>query len=104
MFHFIYDVFLTCEKNKCPDLVVVALPMTLSDIRNGTREYVSQETDVEALHGRADELTANEREIARFIGRHYDALVKSFQSHDRSEFEAAVDQCILEEKEDNDET
>ena len=94
MLNCIYDIFLTCDKNECPDLVVMAQPMFLSDVQNNTREYVADETDIGAWHEHADELCAQANEVGQFIGRHYDALVEAFRARDRQAFDTVVDQCV----------
>ena len=82
MLNCIYDIFLTCDKNNCPDLVAMAQPMFLSDVQNNTREHVTDETDIGAWHEHAGELYAQSGEVGRFIGRHYDTLVEAFQARD----------------------
>ena len=100
MLNCIYDIFLTCDKNDCPDLVVMAQPMFLSDARNNSREYVADETDIAAWHEHAAELDAQAGEVGKFIGRHYDALVDAFKFRDRAAFDAVVDDCIKADEED----
>lgn len=100
MLNCIYDIFLTCDKNDCPDLVVMAQPMFLSDARNNSREYVADETDIAAWHEHAAELDAQAGEVGKFIGRHYDALVDAFKFQDRAAFDAVVDDCIKADEED----
>ena len=97
---YLYDVFLTREKNHCTDLVLMAWPMLQSDARTGVREYTAEETDLVALHtdymahvaahtiGRAD------MELCRFLGRHGRALAEAYQYHDRAAFDAVVAGCI----------
>lgn len=99
MLNCIYDIFLTCDKNNCPDLVVMAQPMFLSDARNNSREYVADETDISAWHEHAAELDEQASEVAKFIGRHYDALVDAFKFRDRAAFDAVVDDCIKADEE-----
>lgn len=100
MLNCIYDIFLTCDKNDCPDLVVMAQPMFLSDARTGSREYVADETDIDMWHEHAVELDEQASEVAKFIGRHYDALVDAFKFRDRAAFDAVVDDCIKADEED----
>lgn len=94
MLNCIYDIFLTCDKNDCPDLVVMAHPMFLSDARANSREYVADETDIAKWHEHAAELDAQANEVGQFIGRHYDALVEAFQARDRQAFDTVVEQCV----------
>lgn len=99
MLNCIYDIFLTCDKNDCPDLVVMAQPMFLSDARTGSREYVADETDIAMWHEHAAELDEQASEVAKFIGRHYDALVDAFKFRDKAAFDAVVDDCIKADEE-----
>lgn len=97
MLNCIYDVFLTCDKNNCPDLVVMALPMFVADAMNNTREYVADETDIAMWHEEFAKVSAQEdalKEIREFIGRHYDALVEAFMNRDRAAFDVVVEKCI----------
>ena len=89
----IYDIFLTSTKNHCFDLVVQALPMLLSDARTGVRQYTDEETDLEKLHGDYTALLEQDGQLRKFIGRHYDSLVKAYQLRDRAAFDAVVAQC-----------
>lgn len=98
MTKYLYDLFLTCRKNNCPDLVTMALPMMLCDARTGIREYTAEETDIEALHADYDELMHRERELREFLGRHIHVLGEVFSLRDRAAFDKVVAQCIAEDK------
>lgn len=100
MNQYIYDVFLTSAKNKCFDLVNMALPMLLSDAKTGERQYTDEQTNLEQLHTDYPVLVEQEGEIRRFIGRHYNALVDAYKLRDRAAFDAVVAQCEAEDKED----
>lgn len=107
MLNCIYDVFLTCEKNSCNDLVVQAMPMFMSDAQANTREYVADDTDIGKWHDRVAELNTVDgslaektAEVRRFIGGHYSALVDAFKAHDRASFDAVVAECIKADEED----
>ena len=100
MNQYIYDLFLTSDKNDCNDLFVQALPMLLSDAKTGERQYTAEETDVDKLHADYPQLMEQEGEIRRFIGRHYSKLVAAFRKRDRAAFDAVVAQCEAEDKED----
>lgn len=97
MNQYIYDVFLTSSKNKCFDLVNMALPMLLADARTGVRTYTDEQTDLAQLHADYSTLMEQEREIREFIGRHYNALVDAYQLRDRTAFDAVVSQCAAED-------
>lgn len=97
MLNCIYDIFLTCEKNECNDLLVQAQPMFLSDARNGTRTYVADETDISMWHEHAAELDEQAGEVGEFIGQNYDDLVSAFREHDRAKFDAVVENLVAAE-------
>ena len=100
MNQYIYDVFLTSAKNKCFDLVNMALPMLLSDAKTGERQYTDEQTDLEQLHTDYPVLVEQEGQMRKFIGWHYNALVDAFQARDRAAFDTVVAQCEAEDKED----
>lgn len=107
MLNCIYDVFLTCEKNSCNDLVVMALPMFMSDAQANTREYVADDTDIGKWHDRVTELNTVDgalaektAEVRQFIGRHYNKLVEAFKDHNRATFADVVNECIKADEED----
>lgn len=97
MNQYIYDVFLTSAKNKCFDLVNMALPMLLSDAKTGERQYTDEQTDLEQLHADYPVLVEQEGKLRKFIGWHYNALVDAFQARDRAAFDAVVAQCEAED-------
>lgn len=99
MLNCIYDVFLTSDKNNCTDLFLVALPMFLSDVQKHTREYVSDETDINKWHDHVNELNAATTEIREFIGRHYNKLVDAFKLRNRAEFDSVVAECVKADEE-----
>lgn len=90
---YLYDLYLTSEKNDCNDLAVQAMPMLLHDARKGVRKYTGEQTDIEALHADAAELEAQDRELLQFVGRHNRELVDAFALGNREAFNAVVAAC-----------
>lgn len=69
---YIYDIFKTTEKNGDPDLFIGLSKLKVNKpIPEGTTE----------------------KELCTFIGRHYQALVDAYKSHDLAAFEEAVLAC-----------
>lgn len=89
---YLYDIFQTSAKNSCSDLTV-ALAMFLSDAREGRQQYGPDGLDYAALHQDYPQLDREEAQIRRFIGRHYEALTKAYQTRDRALFDQTAAQC-----------
>lgn len=90
---YLYDLYLTSEKNNCNDLAVQAMPMLLHDAREGVRKYTDEQTDLEALRADAAELEEQDRELLQFVGRHNQELADAFDLGDREAFDAVVTAC-----------
>ena len=102
MLKYIYDVFLTNDKNNAPDLINVGLPMLLADARNNKREYIDDRTDLEQLHADYEQLAAQEQDMRHFITRHYNDLCDAYKASyeaARAAFDAVVAQCEQADKE-----
>lgn len=91
---YLYDLFLTCKKNDCNDLVVDAMAMMMYDARSGERKYTDEQTDLAALHADAEALNEHNRDLRVFIGRHGDKLSRAFKLGSRETFDEAVAKCI----------
>lgn len=101
---YLYDLYLTCEKNDCTDLAIDAKAMLLHDALNGVRKYTDEQTDIEALHTDAAKLVEQEDELMQFIGAHNRELADAFKFGSREAFDEVVAQCIaadLERKKEN---
>lgn len=75
---YLYDVFVTCAENDCPDLMI-ALAM-----------YRGDHPD------RVDD--AESKEMRMFIARHYEELVEAFEVRDPMLFDTVVERIIAAEK------
>ena len=98
MKQYLYDIFQTSAKNQCTDLTI-ALAMFLSDARKGEQQYGPDGVDYAALKATAPILMETEGELRRFMGRHYDELVKAYQTRDRAKFNQAVALCVAADEE-----
>lgn len=76
---FLYEVFQETEKNGFPDLM---LGVAAAQVEHP----LPHEED---------------RAVREFIGRHYDALVATYASHDKEAFAAKVAKCQAEDAEEN---
>lgn len=99
MTKYLWDLFMTSEKNNCTDLAIDGIGMLLHDARTGERKYTPEETDIEALHKDFVELEANDRELMQFIGRHKKELHAAFEKGSHAAFDEVVAKCISEDLE-----
>ena len=97
MKQYLYDIFQTSSKNQCADLTI-ALAMFLSDARKGEQQYGPDGVDYEALKANAPILMETEDELRRFMGRHYNELVKAYHAKDRTVFNETVALCVAADK------
>ena len=95
---YVYDLFLTSEKNKCVDLFVNAMPMMMYDARSGERKYTDEQTDLSALHADAAALDEYNRDLRIFIARHDSDLFKAFKLGSREEFDKVIAKCIKKDE------
>ena len=73
---YLYDIFLTTEKTKAPDLYTGLAVLQQS---NPVRD------------------PAELKKIREFLGRHYDVLTKAYQTGNKADFAVAVAQCEAED-------
>lgn len=76
---YIYDIFEATEKNRDHDLFV------------GMAKLKAAKPLPEGM---------DERELCRFIGKHYHELVEAYKGHDRGAFEETVLACEEQDAED----
>ena len=91
---YLYDLFLTSEKNNCNDLIVDAMAMMMYDARTGERKYTDERTDLAAMHADAEALDEYNRDLRVFIGRYNQELAKAFRMGSREEFNKVVEKYI----------
>lgn len=73
---YIHDIFTVTAKNMAPDLNTgLAVLQNINPVRD----------------------PAELKKIREFLGRHYDALTKAYQSGSKADFALAVAQCEAEE-------
>lgn len=101
---YLYDLFLTSEKNNCNDLIVDAMAMMMYDARRGERMYTDEQTDLDALHADAEALDEHNRDLRVFVSRHSSALSKAFELGSHEAFDEAVAKCILKDESADEET
>lgn len=99
MTKYLYDLYLTNQKNNSNDLAIEGKAMLLHDARTGERMYTAEETDIKALHADYAELDAQMDSLLQFIGRHTQKLAAAFDLESRKEFDKVVEACIAEDKE-----
>lgn len=75
---YIYGIFQCCEYNKLPDLTIAQAHFLVD-------------------HKLPAGIT--ESQVNKFIGRHYNDLVKSFAAHDPVAFEETVKACVAADAE-----
>lgn len=94
MTKYLYDLFLTKQKNNCTDYAVDAKAMLLHDARYGERKYTDEQTDIVSLHADAAELDAQMDVLLDFITKHSGELSAALDLESREAFDKVVAQCI----------
>ena len=89
MLHYLFDIFRTGTKNQCVDLTI-ATAMFLADARFGRQQYGPDGLDYAGLHRDYEALAEQEKDLLRFIARHYPKLVDAYRTGDRETFDGAV--------------
>lgn len=81
-FAYLYDIFETCEVNSDNDLTI------------SIAKFIADHPE-KIDHG------DQEKAYNRFIGKHYEDLVKAYQSKDRAAFDAKVAELVAADLEEN---
>ena len=97
----LYDLMLVAEKNKTEDkkidISTVGQAMFVSDLIRGTKEYVSEDTDMEMYSKNKQETMKEIWEASELYGKYIEEIVKAFSFHDREYFKYVVEKVCKEE-------
>ena len=97
----LYDLLLLVEKNKTEDtdidISTVGYGMFVSDLIRGTKEYVSEDTNMDIYSKDKQETMKETWEASKLYSKYTEEIVKAFSFHDREYFRYVVEKACKEE-------